>query len=75
LTVSWAGSRNMKSGGTRPAVASDRLIQLLCLDAVERRQIRVEHHALTADHVDPRFDPRGDRLRWHGDDIGLPLLG
>ena len=60
------------------AVLDDILKALEALESPvseERREIRVEHDALTANHVDPRLDPRGDRLGPHTDVIGAPLLG
>jgi len=56
-------------------IPSDGLVQPAGGHPIERCEIRVEYHALAADDVDPRLDPRGDRLRWHSDDIGAPLLG
>jgi hypothetical protein len=45
-----------------------------CFDPVEGRKIRVQHHPLTADDMDPRPDARGDRFGRHSDVIGEPLL-
>ena len=58
-----------------PSIATNGLVQRPRLDAVERREIRVEHDAFATDDMDPRLDPGGDRLGRHTDVIGAPLLG
>jgi hypothetical protein len=55
-------------------ITTDRLIEPFGGHAIESRQIRVEHHPLAANDVDPSLDPRGDGLGRHSDVIGAPLL-
>ena len=65
----------MKSGGNRLGLRH-RKVERAGFDAIERSEIRVEHHhPFAADDMDPRLDPRGDRHGRHIAVIGPPLLG
>jgi hypothetical protein len=42
----------MKSGGNRAELRANLLVQALRAHTVKLRQIRIQHHALAAQHVD-----------------------
>ena len=54
-------------------VAADLLIQPLCENAVQPRQICIQHHALAAHDVNRSFDRVNSRQLFHCTESGLPV--